>query len=163
MLPTATKVSVKIKDALNKMLKGTVPVMSTTILLDHISGHSDWVILDSREFAEFDISHLPKARWVGHSDFSILRMSGIPKDANIVVYCSIGVRSELIAEKLVAYGFSNVWNLYGGIFTWANEHKPLVEQNSKPTLAVHGYDQNWGRLLNNPMHNASIHKHLKIN
>ena len=146
------QVSVKIEDALKKMLKGSVPVISTDMLADSMSCESDWIILDSRELPEFEISHLPDAKWVGHTDFSMLRISGIPKDATVVVYCSIGVRSENIAEKLLATGFSNVRNLYGGIFTWANEQKKLVEQYHKPTLALHGYDQNWAKLLDHHVH-----------
>jgi rhodanese-related sulfurtransferase len=145
------QVSTKIEEALKKMLKGSVTAISTGMLADLISTESDWVLLDSRELAEFEISHLPDAKWVGHIDFSIQRMSGIPKDAKVVVYCSIGVRSENIAEKLIASGFSNVRNLYGGIFAWSNEHKALVGKSKNPTLAVHGYDQRWAKLLDNPI------------
>jgi rhodanese-related sulfurtransferase len=141
----------KIELALEKMLKGSVPVISTDSLADSISSSSDWVILDSRELDEFEISHLPNAKWVGHSDFSVHRVSDIPKDANLVVYCSIGIRSENIAEILVSCGFSKVQNLYGGIFAWANEHKPLVTQNQKLTLAEHGYNKKWEKLL---IHNS---------
>jgi rhodanese-related sulfurtransferase len=146
------QISLKIEHALKKMLKGSVPVISTDILFNSISCQLDWVLLDSRELAEFEISHLPNAKWVGHSDFSMLRVSHIPKNVKVVVYCSIGVRSENIADKLMGAGFSNVWNLYGGIFTWANEHKSLVKQNQKPTLVVHGYDQKWLKLLDHRIH-----------
>ena len=146
------QIFLKIEHALKKMLKGSVPVIITDILFNSISCKLDWVLLDSRELAEFEISHLPNAKWVGHSDFSMLRVSHITKNVKVVVYCSIGVRSENIADKLMASGFSNVWNLYGGIFAWANEHKSLVEQSQKPTLAVHGYDHNWAKLLDHHLH-----------
>lgn len=149
------QISLKIEHALKKMLKGSVPVISTDILFNSISCQLDWVLLDSRELAEFEISHLPNAKWVGHSDFSMLRVSHIPKNVKVVVYCSIGVRSENIADKLMAAGFSNVWNLYGGIFTWANEYKVLVKQNQKSTLAVHGYNQKWARLLSHHTHTCT--------
>jgi rhodanese-related sulfurtransferase len=152
MSPLHTQVSFKIEDALKKMLKGSVPVISTGDLADLIKCESDWLILDSRELVEFKTSHLPNAKWVGDHDFSICRLSGTPKDTKVVVYCSIGVRSEKIAEKLKASGFSNVWNLYGGIFAWSNEHKSLVVQSQKPTLAVHGYDHNWAKLLDYHVH-----------
>jgi rhodanese-related sulfurtransferase len=152
MSPLHTQVSFKIEDTLKKMLKGSVPVISTGDLADLIKCESDWLILDSRELVEFKTSHLPNAKWVGDHDFSICRLSGTPKDTNVVVYCSIGVRSEKIAEKLIASGFSNVWNLYGGIFAWSNEHKSLVVQSQKPTLAVHGYDHNWAKLLDYHVH-----------
>jgi len=32
------------------------------------------------------------------------------------VYCSLGIRSEVIAKKLKKAGYTNVFNLYGGIF-----------------------------------------------
>jgi rhodanese-related sulfurtransferase len=124
------------------------------MLADIISTESDWVLLDSRELAEFEISHLPDAKWVGHIDFCMPRVLGIPKDTKVVVYCSIGVRSEKVAEKLLTSGFSKVWNLYGGIFAWANEHKALVAQNQKTTLAVHCYDQHWAKLLDNSSHSC---------
>ncbi|MFT6345386.1 MAG: rhodanese-related sulfurtransferase [Paraglaciecola sp.] len=152
MSPLHTQVSFKIEDTLKKMLKGSVPVISTGDLADLIKCESDWLILDSRELVEFKTSHLPNAKWVGDHDFSICRLSGTPKDTNVVVYCSIGVRSEKIAEKLIASGFSNVWNLYGGIFAWANEHKTLIELNQTPTLAVHGYSQKWATLLEHHIH-----------
>lgn len=147
-----SQLSVEIEDVLIKMLKDSVPVISTDMLADSMRRESGLVILDSRELAEFEVSHLPDAQWVGYSDFSTLRLSGVPKDTNLVVYCSIGVRSEKIAEKLLTSDFSNVRNLYGGIFAWANEHKSLVEQSQKPTLAVHGYDLNWAKLLDHHVH-----------
>lgn len=147
-----SQVSLKIEDALKKMLVGSVPFISTGVLADSIKYEPDWLILDSREFVEFKISHLPNAKWVGYEDFSVCSVSGTPKDTNVVVYCSIGVRSEKIGEKLIASGFSNVWNLYGGIFAWANEHKTLIEPNQTPTLAVHGYNQKWAKLLEHHIH-----------
>ena len=146
------QVSVKIEKVLKKILKGSVPVISTDMLTNLMTCATGWIILDCRELVEFEISHLPDAKWVGYSDYSMLRVSGMPKDANVAVYCSIGVRSENIAEKLLASGFTNVRNLYGGIFVWANERKKLVEQNQKSTLALHGYNQNWAKLLDRHVH-----------
>jgi len=142
-----TQVSFKIENTLKKMLKYSVSTISSNVLADSVKCELDWLILDSRELAEFEVSHLPNARWVGYQDFSICRVPDTPKDTKIVVYCSIGVRSEKIAEKLIAFGFSKVWNLYGGIFAWANEHKTLVAHNQNTTLAVHGYSQKWATLL----------------
>lgn len=150
MSNTHYQVSCKIEKALNKMLKCTVAVISTDRLADLISSSTDCIVLDSRELTEFEVSHLPNAKWVGYVDFTLSRVADVPKDSNIVVYCSIGVRSENIAEKLLSFGFTNVWNLYGGIFAWANEHKTLARQNLVPTLSVHGYDQNWSKLVIHP-------------
>ena len=40
---------------------------------------------------------------------------------HIIVYCSIGVRSEDIGEKLKELGYTKILNLYGGIFDWKNK------------------------------------------
>lgn len=106
-----------------------------------------FLMLDARESAEFEVSHLPGARWVGYKDFSLRRLAGIDKHQAIVVYCSVGYRSEKIAEQLQAAGYTKVYNLVGGIFEWANYGKPLVDKNNRPTREVHPYDKTWGRWL----------------
>ena len=42
--------------------------------------------------------------------------------------------------------YTNVRNLDGSIFQWANEGRPLVRGNQR-VQDVHPYDENWGRLL----------------
>lgn len=68
----------------------------------------------------------------------------IPKDAQIAVYCSLGIRSETIAIKLKKAGYSNVTNLYGGIFEWKNNDLPIVNRNEIPTDSIHAFSKEWG-------------------
>jgi len=74
-------------------------------------------------------------------------LAGIDKDAPIVIYCSVGYRSEKIGEKLQKAGYKNVINLWGGIFDWANLKLPLVNEDEEKVTSVHPYDENWGRWL----------------
>ena len=54
------------------------------------------------------------------------------KKTPTIVYCTIGARSETIGEKLKKNGFTNVYNLYGGIFEWKNaDFKVLNKKLSK--------------------------------
>ncbi len=76
------------------------------------------------------------------------RVSHVPKDAEIVIYCSIGYRSEKIGERLKTAGFTKVRNLFGGIFAWANRGYPVKDPSGKTSRKVHGYDAKWGKLLN---------------
>ena len=76
------------------------------------------LFLDAREKKEFTVSHLKHATWVGYDDFDMTRVQTIPKDKKIIVYCSVGFRSEKITEKLVKAGYTNVSNVVGGIFEW---------------------------------------------
>ena len=106
------------------------------------------VFLDAREKKEFDVSHIKNSIWVGYEDFDTLRVQNIARDEKIIVYCSVGYRSEKIAEKLVASGYTNVVNLYGGVFEWVNQDKPVVDQTGNETELVHAYSKKWGIWLN---------------
>jgi rhodanese-related sulfurtransferase len=124
-------------DALNHE---TVPYVSC----EQLKHWPDAVRLDTRARAEFDVSHLPGARWVGYDDFDLSRVRDLPKTARIVVYCSVSYRSEKVGEKLLAAGFNNVHNLYGSLFEWVNQGNPIVGPDGKPTTRVHAYDRFWG-------------------
>ena len=45
---------------------------------------------------------------------------------------------------------SNVYNLYGSIFEWANEGLPLVDNNGYDTNAVHTWNKRWSQWVTNP-------------
>ena len=107
------------------------------------------VFLDSREIQEFEVSHLKNAIWVGHDTFDpqIVQDSIPDKNIPIVVYCSIGVRSENIGEKLQNLGYKNIQNLYGGIFKWKNLGYPVFDSLDNETEKIHAYDKLWGKFL----------------
>ena len=128
------------------LISFTVPLMSVNELLDN---RDKFIIFDAREKAEFDVSHIPDAIYLGYSDFNAGSIKNIPKEKNIVIYCSIGYRSEKIGEKLLRLGYKNVYNLYGSIFEWANEKYPLVGSNGKTTNRVHGYNKSWSKWVTN--------------
>lgn len=114
------------------------------------------ILLDVRQPEEYAISHLQGAVRVdpGADLAQVLAQLGdIPRGARVVAYCSVGVRSSRLAERvkpaLIARGAAQVANLRGGIFAWHNEGRPLVDAQG-PTAAVHGYDARWGRLLTAP-------------
>lgn len=102
------------------------------------------LFLDAREKEEYEVSHIQSAVQVGYDDFSLSSVKAIPKSRRIIVYCSVGYRSEKVAEKLMADGFVNVANLYGGIFEWVNQGFQVVDGAGKPTSSVHAYSPVWG-------------------
>ena len=104
------------------------------------------LFLDAREAREYEVSHIPEALWVGYDRFDLGRLQGVDKDQPIVVYCSVGYRSERVAEKLIGAGFTQVSNLYGGIFEWANQGRALNNEEG-PTRAVHAYNRSWSKWL----------------
>lgn len=100
-------------------------------------------IVDARELEEFDVSHLPNSKWIGYETFSLKNVQDLDKNQPVLVYCTVGARSEEIAKKLQVEGFTRVFNLYGGIIHWVNEGFP-VESKGKPTQKVHTYSKSWG-------------------
>ena len=105
------------------------------------------VVLDSREKKEYDISHIPGAIWVGYEDFTTERLKNIDKEAEIVVYCSVGYRSERIGEKIQKAGYKKVHNLNGSIFRWVNEGYKLEDAHGNKTTKIHGYNKDWAKWL----------------
>ena len=114
------------------------------------------LIFDARERDEFEVSHIPGAEFVGYNHFDIQTYSKLSKDTPIVVYCSIGYRSEKIGERLKAKGFTKVYNLYGSIFEWANRAYPLVNTAGQPVRRIHGYNTSWSQWVFNKSHEIVV-------
>jgi rhodanese-related sulfurtransferase len=119
------------------------------IHVDEINSLDNAIFLDTRKKEEFEVSHLKNAIWVGYDNFDEENVTTLisEKETPIIVYCSIGVRSEDIGEKLQKAGYANVTNLYGGIFEWKNQGKAVYNRNAMETDSVHAFDKQWGKLL----------------
>ena len=130
---------------LKTLLKGSVPAIS---VLDLQSDRENYALLDARELEEYEVSRIPTARHVGFKQFDSETISQLPKDQPIVMYCSVGVRSEKIGRQLINMGYLNVKNLYGGIFEWVNRDL-LVENDHGLTQEIHPYNRLWGKWITN--------------
>lgn len=115
------------------------------------------ILLDARTPEEYAVSHLPDARRVDPNAKTISALDTVARETPIVVYCSVGYRSARIASRLQSQGFTNVANLQGSIFRWANEGRTVV-RDGRPVGAVHPYDATWGALLHDTLHAHSPSK-----
>lgn len=131
--------------AFAEKLSGLLSLFVPVVDIDHVTP-TGTIFLDAREPDEFEVSHIPGALPVGYKKFDIRLLQQIPKDTTVVVYCSVGYRSEKITEKLLDAGFTNVHNLYGGIFEWVNSGLSVVDQNGM-TQRVHTYNKSWSKWL----------------
>ncbi|MGY6562114.1 MAG: rhodanese-like domain-containing protein [Luteibaculaceae bacterium] len=136
-------------DMLDGLLSKSVPFISVTALSNLIENNESVYILDTRELEEFQISNISGSIHVGSNTFSIASVKDISKGSLIVVYCSLGVRSEKIGELLQIDGYNNVYNLQGGIFNWINMGYPVYNMKGEMVEIVHPYNRWWGRWVHN--------------
>ncbi len=138
------------QNSLDELLKvfnnENIPYISVTELKEI---HNSIILLDAREKDEFEVSHIPKAKFAGYNHFKIEEViqQNIHKSDTIVVYCSLGVRSEDISEKLKEAGYTHVYNLYGGIFEWKNNDFPVINSKGQQTDKVHACSKQWAKWL----------------
>ena len=135
-----------ISELLKKHNSESIPYISVQELA---MPKTEAVLLDSRELIEFETSHLKDAIFVGYDEFNIETVTNkiADKSTTIVVYCSLGIRSEDIAEQLKNEGYTNVFNLFGGIFEWKNKNYTVYNINNEPTENVHAFSKDWSKWL----------------
>ena len=104
------------------------------------------LLLDVRSDAEFDVSHLPGALHTPDRASALAALEDVPRDREVVLYCAVGYRSAKLARELRGDGFTDLRNLEGSIFEWANTGHVVVK-DGVPVARVHPWNEEWGALL----------------
>ena len=128
---------------LRLLYRNTVPSVPAASLASELGTGAAPLLLDVRTPAEFRVSHLHEARFVNFDSINTATFADIDRSRPVVVYCSVGFRSERLGERLHALGFRNVRNLYGGLFEWVNQGYPVYNAQGI-TPNVHPYSAAWG-------------------
>lgn len=85
-------------------------------------------LIDVRTAEEYSEGHLQNAiniDWNGNSFAT--QISALDKTKPVYVYCLSGKRSGAAANKMRADGFTEVYELAGGIKQWQAENRPVVK------------------------------------
>ncbi len=108
-------------------VKKDIPQMTAIQLRDLLDSNTSPLILDVRDRHEWNISNLGKwgALLIPQSEV-MERVDELDRERDIIVQCRTGVRSADIVIELQKAGFTNVWNLAGGINQWAEDVDPSV-------------------------------------
>ena len=98
--------------------------MSVYELVDRLTAGEDIFLLDVRERPEYELCHLDGAVLIP-IDMIPNNRKRIPTDRPVIIYCHHGIRSANVAQYLYTQdGFTNLYNLDGGINAWAREIEP---------------------------------------
>ena len=89
------------------------------------------IVLDTRKREQFNAGHIIGARNV-ESDQLDSKIEALKSDLTkpIAVCCESGVSSARDAARLRKEGFTQVYNLKGGVSGWRNENYPLEKKGS---------------------------------
>lgn len=82
-------------------------------------------LIDVRTDAEIASGRIPQADALP-LHLLPLRLSELDKNAKTVFYCHVGGRSAQAAAFAAGNGFSDVYNLQGGITAWAHAAQAIV-------------------------------------
>lgn len=109
-----------------------VPEVSVQEVAEKRARGDDFVLLDVREPVELHYAGLDDVETAPLSDLAERQMEALPeavtsdKDAEIVVMCHHGNRSAQVTAWLRQQGWTNVYNMAGGIDAYAIEVDPAV-------------------------------------
>lgn len=137
--------SVAYEEKLSSLLSFSVPM----ITIEDYKTMNNAVLLDARAEEEYQISHIPSAQHIGYDQINESILENLDKNTPIVLYCSVGYRSEKVGEKLINRGFTKVYNLYGSIFEWVNRNNTIVTPAGQPTKKIHTYNRSWSQWMTN--------------
>ncbi len=89
-----------------------------------------WLMIDVRQPEEYSICNFEEVleTWLIPLNNLLKEADRIPKDRPIAVCCHHGIRSKYAIDCLEQSGFTNLYNLEGGIHAWAMEidtHMPV--------------------------------------
>ena len=92
-------------------------------------GEDDFVLIDVREPAEFDIVSIPGSVLIPKGEFlNGSALGDLPQDRRVVLHCKGGTRSAEVLAVIKGAGFADAVHVGGGVVAWVNQIEP-----DKPT------------------------------
>ena len=146
-LSVASQNYVSFDEMKENIVSKTIPLISVQELKKVENTKAKFLLIDTREKTEYEVSHIKGAKFISYDNFNIKDLKEVDKETIVIVYCSVGYRSEKVGEKLKKEGFKKVMNLKGGIFDWVNWGFPVYDIEGNETEKIHAYDKSWGKWL----------------
>ena len=95
---------------------------------NELSEKEDTIIVDMRNHYEYEVGHFERAIEIPSDTFRdqlpmAVDMLKDKKDANIIMYCTVGIRCEKASAYMLHHGFKNIFHVEGGIIEYARKAK----------------------------------------
>ena len=103
----------------------TVPAISVQELKRKMDAREAFELIDVRDRFEFEIARIDGATLIPLGEIAE-HADELKREQPIVVHCHSGMRSAQAVRLLQQRGFTNVYNLEGGIDAWSNAIDPSV-------------------------------------
>jgi len=98
--------------------------MTVHVLKQKLDDGEDLVLIDVRGDDERAKGSIEGSKpW---NDAAMDLVESLPKDAEIIIHCHMGGRSQALADALRRRGYTNLHNVSGGIKAWAEEIDPTL-------------------------------------
>jgi len=104
----------------------SVENISVEEVYEIMTGGEDYIILDVRTLEEFGQGHLEGAVHIPVNELEG-RLGELSKDKPIIVYCKSGGRSKTASDLLIENGFTQVYDMSGGILEWEQKGYPMED------------------------------------
>ena len=95
---------------------------------NNLTSDPSTIVIDMRNHYEYEVGHFENAIEIPSDTFReqlpmAAEMMSPKKDANIIMYCTGGIRCEKASAYMLHKGFTNVFHLEGGIINYVNQVK----------------------------------------
>lgn len=121
----------------NTQIFETISVTSADTLIAANYLNPNFIILDIRSISEYNIKHIENGVELNYynSDF-LSSLDTLIKDKIYLLHCASGGRSGSAFNSMKTMGFTEVYNLSGGINAWQSAGFPVVTSVSPIILSV---------------------------
>ena len=98
--------------------------VSVQELKEKMDNHEDFQLIDVREDFEYETSNI--GGLLIPLGGILIETDKVAKDKPVIVMCRSGKRSAAAIMQLEQQGFTNLYNLQGGILAWADKIDPKM-------------------------------------
>ena len=117
--------------ALKPQQETRISYVSSPEVVAALERGESWPLIDVRSPEEWVNGHIPGAQFLT-LELKFEALDTWAKDTRIVFYSNAGNRSLEVASYFMAYGFTNVRNMAGGLVAWSME----LQASDVPLLKV---------------------------